>query len=208
MQSDPAAAAPGALAPLAEINDLALELMAQRAAGEPDGLPAMLRESLDLWRALTPERRRRLAGCPFLLVDIGLDTAGSPSHSALEGVREPQEPAQWFAEESLPRLSYLTLTYAWHLARTRRLAAGVVLGLPDDGAKWLAGLTLRQLAECLECSPRFLRPRWAASPAVWRYLLLAAASTEPAEFERARLRGIQLLAAAYWPHAAARAPRP
>ena len=87
-------------------------------------------------------------------------------------------------------------------------AARVVLGLPDDGAEWLAGLTLRQLGECLECSPRFLRPRWESSPAVWRHLLAAAASAEPAEFERARLRGIQLLAAAYWPKSVPRPRRP
>ncbi|MGD9598036.1 MAG: hypothetical protein AB7G76_02085 [Steroidobacteraceae bacterium] len=199
MQPDPVAGAPGGLAPLEEINDLALELMSLRAAEEPAGLPAILREPVDLWRALSPPRRRRLAGCPFLLVDIGFDATGAAPRGALEGVREPQEPALWFAGEALPRLSYLTLTYAWHLARTRRLAARVVLGLPDDSADWLAALTLRQLGECLECSPRFLRPRWAGSPAVWQHLLAAATSEEPADFELARLRGIQLLAATYWP---------
>lgn len=203
MHSDSVAGAPGALAPLVEINDLALELMALRASEEATALPAILREPVDLWRALSADRRRRLAGCPFLLVDIGFDGAGHASRGALEGVREREEPALWFAGEALPRLSYLTLTYAWHLARTRRLAARFVLGLPDDSADWLAGLTLRQLGECLECSPRFLRPRWAANPAVWRHLLTAAASEEPADFELARLRGIQLLAATYWPAEAA-----
>ncbi|MCW5581661.1 MAG: hypothetical protein KIS72_09995, partial [Luteimonas sp.] len=87
----------------------------------------------------------------------------------------------------------------WHLVQTRRFAARIVLGLRDDSVEWLAALSLRQLGECLECSPHFLRPRWARSPEVWRYLLTAAASAEPAEFELARLRGMQLLAAACWP---------
>lgn len=187
------------LQPLVEINELALELMAARAAGEPAGLPAILRESLDLWRALTPVQRRRLAGCPFLLVDIGFGEV--PSTSSRHGVRDSIGGTQWFAEAALPRLSYLTLTYAWHLVRSRRHATRIVLGLPDDCAAWLAALTLRQLGDCLERSPRFLRPRWADNPQVWRQLLSAAASSEPADFELARLRGIQLIAASYWPAA-------
>ncbi len=208
MQPEPTAAAVASLAPLAEINDLALQLMAERAAGEPVGLPSILRESADLWRSFTAPQRIRLASCPFLLVDLGLGGLHAAARSPLEGVRERHADECWFAEESLPRLSYLALTYAWHLARTRRLAARVVLGLADDCAEWLAALTLRQLGECLECSPRFLRPRWVGSPGVWRHLLTATASAEPADFELARLRGMQLLAAAYWPVEPVRWPAP
>lgn len=198
MQPEPAIAASAALAPLAEINDLALELMALRASGDPDGLPGILRESAGLWRSLTAAQRGRLAGCPFLLVDIGADEFASAACTAVEGVRERHAEAHWFAEDALPRLSYLTLTYAWHLARSRRFAVRLVLGLSDDLADWLAALSLRQLGECLECSPCFLRPRWAGRPDVWRHLLAAAVSSDPADFELARLRGVQLLAAPYW----------
>ena len=159
MQPEPAVAASAALAPLAEINDLALELMALRASGDPDGLPGILRESAGLWRSLTAAQRGRLAGCPFLLVDIGADEFASAACTAVEGVRERHAEAHWFAEDALPRLSYLTLTYAWHLARSRRFAVRLVLGLSDDLADWLAALSLRQLGECLECSPCFLRLR-------------------------------------------------
>ncbi|MGE0580699.1 MAG: hypothetical protein AB7P31_00995 [Steroidobacteraceae bacterium] len=204
MQPEPTAAAVASLAPLVEINELALELMALRATEDPAGLPAILREPVDLWRALTAPQRRRLAGCPFLLVDIGVEEIAPAPRRAIEGVREEQGGARWFAESALPRLSYLTLTYAWHLARTRRFAVRLVLGLPDELASWLATLSLRQLGECLECSPHFLRPRWAGRPDLWRHLLAAAASADPADFELARLRGVQLLAAPYWP--AARCP--
>lgn len=199
MQSGYTSDAAGSLASLAEINDLALELMAGRAGGDAAGLPPLLRDSAGLWRALGAVQRRRLAGCPFLLIEIGFDEFLPLSRGAPGGVRESREEVQWFAEESLPRLSYLTLTYAWHLVQTRRFAARIVLGLRDDSVEWLAALSLRQLGECLECSPHFLRPRWARSPEVWRYLLTAAASAEPADFELARLRGMQLLAAACWP---------
>jgi hypothetical protein len=198
MQPEPAFAA-SSLAPLAEINDLALELMAQRASGETAGLPAILRESADLWRVLTVLQRHRLAGCPFLLVEFGFGGLSAQARHPLEGVRERRPGTQWFEEQNLPRLSYLTLTYAWHLARTRRLAARVVLGMQDDCADWLAALSLRELGECLEGSPRQLRPRWAGSPEVWRHLLVSAASPDPAALEQARLRGVQLLAAPYWP---------
>ena len=199
MQAGLTDAAAVSLAQLAEINELALELLAGRAGGDSAGLPPLLRESAGLWRTLRALQRRRMAGCPFLLIEIGFDELAPRSHGTLAGVREAREEVRWFVEESLPRLSYLTLTYAWHLVRTRRFAARIVLGLREDCIEWLAALSLRQLGECLECSPRFLRPRWAGNPEVWRHLLTAAASAEPADFELARLRGMQLLAAAYWP---------
>lgn len=199
MEPDLTAGAPGAFAPLTDINELALELLARRAAGEPAGLPPMLREPRDLWCALTATQRRRLAGCPFLLVDPGLGREDGAPHRALDGVQDLAGDEWWAGDESLARLAYLTLTYAWHLARTRPLAARVVLGLPNDCCAWLAELGLRELGECAERSPRRLRPRWPDSPAVWRHLLSAAASTDPAEFELARLRGMQLLAARHWP---------
>jgi hypothetical protein len=183
-----------ALAPLAEINELALELMTRRAAGVPAGLHAVLRDSVELWRALTPEQGRRIAGCPFLLVEI--DVAAL---SAGGGVRDSGEGEHWFEEQSLPRLAYLTLTYAWHIARSRPLAARIVLGLHEADSAWLAGLTLRELGACIEIAPALLRPRWLAHPEIWRHLLSAAASAAPAEFELARLRGMQLLAAPWWP---------
>lgn len=196
MDTGPSAAA---LAPLAEINELALELMIRRAAGEPSGLPVVLREPLELWRALTPGQCRRIASCPFLLVEVGLGALSGVACDSSGGVRDAGEGERWFGEESLPRLAYLTLTYAWHIVRSRPLAARVVLGLQQDESAWLAGLTLRDLGACVERAPGLLRPRWLAHPEVWRHLLSAAASAEPAEFELARLRGMQLLAAPYWP---------
>lgn len=199
MDTGPSAAAFAALAPLAEINELALELMIRRAAGEPAELPAILREPVDLWRALTPEQCRRIAGCPFLLVELGLGAIAGATRCASGGVRDTGEGERWFEEASLPRLAYLTLTYAWHVVRNRPLAARVVLGLREAESAWLAGLTLRELGECVEHAPGLLRPRWLAHPDVWRHLLSAATSGSPGDFELARLRGMQLLAAPYWP---------
>lgn len=202
MDTGPSAAAFAALAPLAEINGLALELMIRRAAGESSELPAILREPVELWRALTPEQCLRIAGCPFLLVEVGLaglaGLAGA-ARGASGGVRDTGGGERWFEVDSLPRLAYLTLTYAWHVVRSRPLAARVVLGLREAESAWLAHLTLRELGECVERAPGLLRPRWLEHPGVWRHLLLAAASAAPGDFELARLRGMQLLAAPYWP---------
>jgi len=195
MDPGPSAAA---LAPLVEVNELALELMIRRAAAAPGDLPAILREPLELWRALTPAQCRRIAGCPFLLVEVGLGALAGTRGASGE-VRDAGGSERWFEEQSLPRLAYLTLTYAWHIVRSRPLAARVVLGLHEAESAWLAGLTLRELGECVERAPSLLRPRWLGHPEVWRHLLAAAASATPGEFELARLRGMQLLAAPYWP---------
>lgn len=188
------------LAPLAEINDLAVELLATRAAHSGDSmLPPMLAELRELWVALDDRARRRLASCPFLLVDAGFAEAQRWRRGGIEGVAENAGEASPFEDAGLPRLAYLSLTYAWHLARTRPLAAPLVLGMPQASAALLAGMSIRQLSECLARSVTWIRPRWAHDTAFWSYLLWAASSPEPQAFESARLLGVQRIAGTFWP---------
>jgi len=86
-------------------------------------------------------------------------------------------------------------TYAWHLARSHEAAARLLLGMPAPTAAAINDYTLRQIHTLAESHTQWLTPRWPTRVQVWRELLLAAASGEPLVLERARLRGLTLLAA-------------
>jgi hypothetical protein len=85
--------------------------------------------------------------------------------------------------------------YAWHLARSQATAARLLLGMPAPSAVLIAQYTLRQIQALAESHPDWLRPRWPARVQVWRELLLAAAAGDGTALERARLRGLTMLAA-------------
>ena len=58
-----------ALGPVREINEQVIELLCELATGGGAGaLPALVRQE---FRSATPAARRRLADCPYLLVDAG-----------------------------------------------------------------------------------------------------------------------------------------
>jgi hypothetical protein len=87
------------------------------------------------------------------------------------------------------------LTYAWHLARSQGSAARLLLGMSGQCAELIAACTLRQVTEIAANHPDWLQPRWPGHVRVWRELLTTAISGETAALEKARMRGLQLLAA-------------
>ena len=74
-------------------------------------------------------------------------------------------------------------------------AARLLLGMPAPSATVIAHYTLPQIQALAASHPDWLRPRWPARVQVWRELLLAASGGESPVLERARLRGLTLLAA-------------
>jgi len=62
-------------------------------------------------------------------------------------------------------------------------------------SRLVAACTLRQVLELAEMHPEWLQPRWATRPSIWRELLVSAVSGDALAIERARMRGLQLLAA-------------
>jgi len=66
--------------------------------------------------------------------------------------------------------------------------------MPAPSAALIGRYTLRQIQSLAESRRDWLRPRWPARVQVWRELLLAAAAGESPALERARLRGLTLLA--------------
>jgi hypothetical protein len=187
----------GALDSLVELNELCLSLLAEQSAvrsGPPSGL---LQQLAGLWQRLDGASRHRAAGCPYLLLDAGFaDPLRWQSPPAAQvGDAGSHRYTCYFTVPAAAEVARLVFIFAWHLARSQAAAARLLLGMPESSAAVIAHYTLRQIQTLAENHLEWLRPRWPARVQVWRELLLAAASGEVAVLERARLRGLTLLAA-------------
>lgn len=186
-------------APVVEINEQALLALRDLALGGGCGrgdLPGTLRP---LWEALDEPALRRAARCPYSLVDAGFADPGGwlPARSRLvcDGAGRG---AGFFPASDAQPLARLLLTYAWHLARTQRPAARLVLGMSAPCAEAIAQLTLARVCRIADREPECLAPRWSTRVDAWRQLLEAAISGESMRLEQAQLRGLQMLAGEAW----------
>jgi hypothetical protein len=188
---------PEALQSLLELNELCLALLAEQAAVRGAAASLLLRQIGELWRALDAAARRRAAACPYLLLDAGF---ADPQRWRLP--RAPQVGdagdggyGAFFTVPAAAEVARLVFTYAWHLARSESVAARLLLGMPAPSCVLIGHYSLCQIQALAGSHTGWLRPRWPARVQVWRELLLAAASGEVPALERARLRGLTLLAA-------------
>jgi hypothetical protein len=188
---------PGTLDTVLELNEQSLALLAEQGTARGRTACPLLRQVAELWRMLAPEARRRAANCPYLLLDAGF--ADPPrwrvSPPGQVGDSAPLAYAAFFTVPTAGEVARLVFTCGWHLARSEPAAARLLLGMPAASAALISGYTLRQIQLLAERHPDWLRPRWPARVEVWRDLLIAAASGEGPALERARLRGLTLLAA-------------
>jgi len=194
------------LEPLVEVNAQCIELLCAMAH---EGLPApppMLGAQLQAWKLLTPAARMRLAVSPFLLADAGFGDEARWQAVASHAVRDlPAEGARGVFPGAAARdFIRRVLVYGWHLARAHRQVARLVLGMTPGSAALLASLRLKDLDWLADHHPGWVRPRWEMQPAIWRYLLQAAAEGDRVRLTQASLCGIQLLAAGCLPGAARR----
>jgi len=187
----------GVLESLLELNELCLSLLVEQAAvrsGPPSGL---LQQLAGLWRDLDAAARHRAATCPYLLLDAGfadpLRWQVPPARQVGDAGSDPY--TCYFTVPAATEVARLVFIYAWHLARSQAAAARLLLGMPATSATLIGHYTLRQIQALAESHPDWLRPRWPARVQVWRELLLAASCGEFTALERARLRGLTLLAA-------------
>ena len=186
----------GTLESLIELNESCLGLLAEEARLRGTPAAPLLRQVGELWRALDAGARRRAAACPYLLFDAGFAEPLRWRPQAVqvgEGARAGY--TAYFTAAAAAPMTRLVITYAWHLARAQGPAARLLLGMPGPCAALIARHTLPQIQALAEAHPQWLRPRWPARVQVWRDLLLAAAGGESGALERARLRGVTLLAA-------------
>lgn len=185
------------LEPLTELNDQCFELLIDQASVAGGAGPPLLHDLRDLWPMLDAGARQRAAACPYLIVDAGFadPRAWASGHSIHESHHGELSAAPFFSGPRAANLLRLALTYGWHLARSRPAAARVLLGMSAVCAQRIAGCTLRQIAVLAEQHPEWLQPRWSQRVGVWRELLSAAIRGDEPALERARMRGLQMLAA-------------
>jgi hypothetical protein len=187
----------GTLASLTVLNELSLGMLAEQAAVRGASGSLLLHLIAELWRSLDASGRRRAAGCPYLLVDAGFADPLRWQSSRAPQIGDAGDGAYagFFTVPCATEVARLVFTYAWHLARSHEAAARLLLGMPAPTAAAINDYTLRQIHTLAESHTQWLTPRWPTRVQVWRELLLAAASGEPLVLERARLRGLTLLAA-------------
>jgi hypothetical protein len=185
----------GMLIPVAEINELMLDLLRTLACGQGPGLPRLVGELRPLWHDIDDAALQRLARCPYLLLDAGF---ASPEHwqrRALDGtVNDGAMPRGYFASTAGIALVRHALVLARYLARSHRLTARVLLGLAPECAERIASRSLKDLEALAELCPPWIAPRWEAQPAVWQQMLQAAREG-PETLRRVQTRGLQLMAA-------------
>jgi hypothetical protein len=185
------------LAALATVNEQCLALMCEQAAalapGEGQRLWAELRS---LWCELDAAARRRAAECPCLLIDCGfLDAVRWSSAHVREVHDQERTVAAYFTVAHTSEVARVVLAYAWHLVRSQPAAARLLIGVSVHCAQRIAACPLPRMMELAQIRPHWLQPRWADRPQVWRRLLQAAGSSDPAALEEIRLRALPLLAA-------------
>lgn len=186
------------LAALAELNEQCLELLsAQARAGVTGPSAVLLREIGPLLRSLDSDSRHRAAACPYLLVDAGFGDQQRWVWVSGYHVRDldRRNAAAFFSIPGVTSVTRQVLTYAWHLTRSQNAAARMLLGMSAHCARLVAACTLRQVLDLAEMHPEWLQPRWLDRPRMWRDLLVSAVSGDAVAIERARMRGLQLLAA-------------
>jgi hypothetical protein len=129
-----------------------------------------------LWVQLDMEALRRAARFPFLIVDVHfLDEAWwrqvlvNPQGSTGEG-----SPVCLSTPESAQKLMSEVLVFAWHMAKSDRRVAQLVLGMAPSVVEIFRGLAPQELdaVSGLRCGA--LRLRWQEDQEFWTRLVRAA----------------------------------
>ena len=193
------AAVPQDLAPLHDVNERCIEMLAQAARKIGPGSPPLVLLLEDLLKRLTPETRARAARRAVLLCDLQF---ANPSWWRLART-QPKRPVPLLPEQGVfPRAAALqlarsTLLLAWHTLRSSPQSA-VLLGVHPSIAEVISGLSLSDIELLVERRFRHVRPRWEDRPAVWRGLLLAAESENVRKAQEVNLYSLLLLTGDLW----------
>ena len=185
------------LGPVAEINVQMLECLRQMAIDalpEPGGAPRLVTALREDWRRLDALAQRRLAACPYLLLDAGFAQPQRWEWLGAAGVMDATVRGGYFSGRGAVALVRRTLVLAWHLARSNRVTARVILGMSALSAERIAATRLTDLESLAELAPGWIVPRWEQQPNVWRQLIAAACRGHPLQLRQVQLRGLQLLA--------------
>jgi hypothetical protein len=185
---------------LAEVNHTCLGLLAEQALAVGSQAQQPLRQVGELWRALDDRSRWQAAACPYLLVDACF---GDPQRwQWLNGPRvndAARAPcALFFTVPQTAAVARTVFVYAWSLVVNHSEGAATVLGIHPYCASLLGACSVTQVHQLAERGCGWLRPRWLTRVRLWMEMLVAAAEDDVATLERARMQGLQMLAAAAW----------
>ena len=187
------------LAPLREVNDRCIEMLAVAARKERAGSLALIAHIKDVLLRVTPEIRARAAEHPVLLTDMQFTSVlwwrVARAHPA-----RPAPLPSWrgsFPKSAAISLARATLMLAWHSLRSSPESA-VLLGVAPGVADLIAELSLTDIDSIVDRRFQHLRPRWEDRPAVWRRLLLAAEDEDFRKMRDFNLYSLQLVTGELW----------
>jgi hypothetical protein len=165
------------LAPLHEVNERCLDLIALVSKLDPEDAPfAMVGPLRSLLRGTRPIVRRRAARQPFALVDMEFRDAEWWQAVATDPARTWKD-RPWHnpsPKRVAIQLAQSTVMLAWHMTRADSELTSIVFGMSRDVASVIAALGLSSIETIAEHQFRHVRPRWEQQPEIWRELLLAA----------------------------------
>ncbi len=184
----------GLLLPVAEINELLLALLRDRAAANAPA-PRLVGDLRALWAGADHAALQRLARCPYLLLDAGFSEPACWERLAAGGlVRDGAAGGGYFESPDGASLLRHALVFARYLARSHRPSARVLLAMVPECAEQLAVRSLKDLEALAGLAPAWIAPRWDGQITVWRQMLQAAVAGQEEALRRAQLRGLQLMA--------------
>jgi hypothetical protein len=182
------------LGPVREINEQVVDVLCEAAAAAGDGSAGLLAVVREEFLQAPAAARRRLASCPYLLLDAGFGESARWARPL--GVRDaPAGAAAPPGVDCGVGLTRRALVLGWHLARSNRLAARVALGMTPACAELVGSLRLADLESLAETDRAWVRLRWENRAELWRPLLRAALPERTMTLAGLQMRGLQLLAA-------------
>ena len=195
---------PELLAPLHEVNERCLDLIALVAKLDPQDAPfALVGPLRSLLRSTRPQLRRRAARQPFALVDMEFRDAdwwqtvkSRPSRAWKDRPWRALVP-----KRAAIQLAQATLMLAWHMARADTEATSIVFGMSREVAQLIRSLRLSENDAIAQHQFRHVRPRWEERAELWRELLVAAHSEDSEAMRNIAVRALQLVAGEVVPRA-------
>ena len=184
---------------LRELNRHFLDLVAMRSddwdSSKRVGLP---REVSGRIAPLSHAQKKAVANCPYALFDLRF---ADEDHwcARLAGEREWNVSDSVSADENTLQFVNLALFFAWHVASTGTLAAGLLLGMSEPICTLFRSATIDCLPGLAATEAANLTARWSHSSIFWSALMNAGARTNLAALRRIQLSGLQFAAAARLP---------
>jgi hypothetical protein len=176
-------------------NARCIELISVVAADEPGRFIPAISNNRSLWLGLPVEACRRVAGVPFVLVDVHFADAAwwHRTIQALSEMRVVGPGVRDFSLDASTNLTHETIMFAWQLVGSNRMAAMLAFGMIPPVAEMLATLTPRDLPEIAARHPSAACLRWVDDASLWSGILQAATSADEKRLARLRLHTKLLL---------------